>query len=123
MRPPQRQLPGWNDLNPIPPITSYHTDRNLRPKNSHWDQHSPQPSGYHYYHSPKSRNPRRGLNYSTKSLPKGSRGLDWRKTLPGAVTLERKQPLEKKLNTTSQPDPLAPLATSTPVDEESDLNV
>ena len=103
--------------------TSTHDDwRMRRPQinhtNSHWDQHSPQPLAYGYHPSPKARthrNPKRGLQYGTKSVPKG-KGEVWRKSLHSCS-------VNSELNTTSQPHPLAPLATSTPRDLESDGDV
>ena len=126
IRPPQRQQPLWNapdhTFSRSPPVP-YHMDRSLRPSNNHWHQCSPQPSGYRRYPSPKPKG-RRGLNYNTKSVPRGSKGEVWRKSLDtSAVNTERQQPLERELNTTSQPDLLAPLATSTPIIVDSDVNV
>lgn len=59
------------------------------------------------------------MNYKNR----GSKGEAWRRSLnTHAINLEQ-QPLEGELNTTSQPHPLAPLATSTPRNEDSDSDV
>ena len=114
MRPPQREVPKWMGTGVMfsssPPIT------NVRPNISCWAQRSPQSPDYRYYPTPKSR---RGLNYKNR----GSKGEAWRRSLnTHAINLEQ-QPLEGELNTTSQPHPLAPLATSTPQNEDSDSDV
>lgn len=109
-------------LSRSPPV-SYHMDRSLKPNNNHWHQRSPQPSGYRCYPSPKPKG-RKGLKYNTKSVPSGSIGEVWRKSLhTSPVNPERQQPLEKELNTRSQSDLLAPLATTTSINVDSDVNM